>query len=114
MEVGSGVIAAMQDPKHHEEHPTREQQSPRSTRVGKQMVLNGVALPRERVLHKPIEIASQRNDYKEAAEIGEDAGPSDGFEWTIGQPNIVDQKYAKGQQSGATKKKPCQPPFCTG
>ena len=66
------------------------------------MVLNGSALPREKVLHKPIEIASQRNDYKEAAEIGEDAGPSDGFEWTIGQPNIVDQKYAKGQQSGAT------------
>src|SRR5712664_2669272 len=114
IKIDSGVIASVQEPKHHQEHATREQQSPSNTRIGRQLVLNGSALPREKVLHKAIEIASQGNDYKQAAEIGEDAGPSDGFKWTVSQPNIVNQKYATGQQSSTAQKEPCQLPFCVG
>src|SRR5260370_38145889 len=101
IEVNSGVIAAVQEPQHHQKHTTRQQQLPGKTRNGKGMVLNGSALPREKALPKPIEIASQGNDYKQAAEIGEDAAPSQQFKWTVSQPNIFNQTYTKGQQSGA-------------
>src|SRR5678809_1305026 len=52
------------------------------------------------------------DEHQQSAEIGKDAGPADGWQWTVGEADVMDEKDSHGKKASSDEKEPCESLFC--
>src|SRR6476646_11039719 len=52
------------------------------------------------------------DEHQQSAKVGKDAGPADGWQWTVGEADIMDEKDSNGKKASADEKEPGKAVFC--
>jgi hypothetical protein len=112
IEINASVIGAMQKTGENHGQAAGKQYPSWPTAIQEKLVLHGQRNLRAKIFCQAEEKPKSGEENEQSAEVGNDAGPADGMQGTVGKADVMDEKNSDGKKARSDEKKPGKALFC--